>query len=659
MPSKRGARKAARDGTRLAGIGDYAAALAAFDHAAAEYREHLTYRTDPDAQRDLVDLLEKTAASRAAAGDRPGAAAALAERLRHLTDLGEPARDLAAAGLDLADAHLSAGHLLSAATVADDAVRAHDHSRTAEQREHDAFAEVACALARNARILAAAGDPDLAVGAADQSARMLLSLNEATESQRQHLRSALTLACRLHAAAGRQSLAAGAGRLLARHFGETGPAETEQARPLSLRGALEAASRLGTFGDTSLIDRLCPDPASHAAPPAISARCDPGLAAVALHAVAGAVELLQSSHAPVAWRLATEIHYLLTAADRQGERNLRLNFRDHGPTWLGMMLCLTGTAARSPALGADLAGVLEQLLERLRLRHASGGHDQAVAQRYIDHYRQRHLLAQVGLGVVVHRLTQVGGQAHGDLVVGFAERRVVAVERAQSPVGLAGGLGAPQFGDEPVVLGDDGLDPLVGRRGALVVEGGQAAVELFELRRDRGPLGRAHLPDRRVCGVDGRVAPAAAGLGLPFAPPGVVESFEPGFGCHRSASFELSDGVIDGGRQCVEPFAFVGQLLGVPFERVHGLQAAGQDLVDRLQAQAEAAQQQDLLEPQQFGLAVAADAAVADRGRGQQADRVVVPQRAGGDAGQLDHFGGRPGAHRDSLARRCALDVRS
>ena len=432
MPSRRVARKAARDADRLVRIGDHPAALAALEHAAAEYRSLLALRAAPDLQQELAAVLEQAASSHAETGDRSAAAAALTERLGLLSDLGEPAASLGRAGLDLAETHLAAGHLLSAATRADEAVR--DHDRADEHDSQDAFAGLAAALARNARILAVAGDPDLAAGAADQAARMLLTLTVPTGQQRRLLNDSLVLAVRLHGAAGRTSLAAGAQRLLDRHFPDTGRVRPETERPLSLRAALTAAARLGALGDTGLIDRLCPDPASRSAPPAISARCDPDLAAVALHAVAGAVEILQRSHAPIAWRMATEIHYLLVAAERQGERNLRLNFRDHGPTWLGMMLCLTGTAARSPALGADLAGVLEQLLERMRLRHAAGGHDQAAAERYIDHYRQRHLLGPrhrcAGRGARPERPT--GFRSGG---TGPAGRAVVTAERAGRPPG--------------------------------------------------------------------------------------------------------------------------------------------------------------------------------------------------------------------------------
>ncbi|HLU29358.1 MAG TPA: hypothetical protein VKZ65_13020 [Glycomyces sp.] len=391
MPNKRHARKTHREAARSASAGDHRSALTGYRHAAAEYRAYLRFRFDDDpARTELADLLGHIAEAESALGRHAGAAAALTERLACLRELDHSRSQLNGAELDLAEAHLRAGHLLSAAAAADGATRSYDR-RDAADPASPVFAEMAAALARNARILRRTADPDLAVGAADQAARMLLALPAHTEDEqrRSHLRTALGLAVELHTAAGRTAHARTAARLLAERFPDAAPDGTRGAPPLTLRAALTAAARLGAFADANLVDRLCPDPAAHDAPLSIASRCEPGLAPVALHAIGGAVATLRGSHSAVAWRMATEVHYLLAAADRAGERNLRLNFRDHGPVWLGMLMALTGTAERRPDLAADLAGVVSGLLERLRSRHAADGPLAEEAAAFVAAHRLR------------------------------------------------------------------------------------------------------------------------------------------------------------------------------------------------------------------------------------------------------------------------------
>ncbi|WP_026925150.1 hypothetical protein [Glycomyces arizonensis] len=398
MPNKRHARKTHRDAARLASAGNHRTALTGYHRAAAEYRAHLkTHGGDDAARGELAELLEHIADAEHALGDHARGAAALTERLVHLRELDRPRTLIAVAELDLAEAHLRAGHLLSAAVRGDDAVRSYDRRDAADPASSE-FGHLAAALARNARILHRTADPDLAVGAADQAARMILAMPDEIEdtARLDYLRDVLGLAVELHTAAGRAAYARSAASLLAKHFPDAGPAAAVGGPPLTLRAALTAAGRLGAFADANLIDRLCPDPVAHDAPPAVSARCDPGLAPVALHAVAVAVDDLRSSHPALAWRMATEIHYLLSAADREGERNLRLNFRDHGPVWLGMLMALTDAVARRPNLAADLAGVLAELLERLRSRHAADGVLVAAAMKFIEVYGPRRLLRRGG-----------------------------------------------------------------------------------------------------------------------------------------------------------------------------------------------------------------------------------------------------------------------
>ncbi len=390
MPSKRHARRMHRDAARLASTGNHRTALAGYRRAAAEYRAYLQTRTgDHTARTELVDLLADVSTAEQALNEHARSAAALTERLDHLRELDRPRAQIAAAELDVAETHLQSGHLLTAATRADSAVRSHSR-RDAADPHTAAFWDLATALARNARILHRTADPDLAVGAADQAVRMLLAAPDRDRDPRgrDYLRDALGLAVELHTAAGRTAYARTAARLFESRFPEAGPAAAAAAAPpLTLRAALTAAGRLGVFTEANLIDRLCPDPVAPDAPPAVTARCDPGLAPIALHAIGPAVVDLRTSHPSLAWRMATEIHYLLTAADREGERNLRSNFRDHGPVWLGMLMALTEGVARRPNLAADLSAVVTDLLGRMRSRYAGEGPLVEAAQRFVNAHR--------------------------------------------------------------------------------------------------------------------------------------------------------------------------------------------------------------------------------------------------------------------------------
>lgn len=397
MPNRRHARRTHRDAAKLAAAGNHQGALAVYAHAEGEFRGCLAvHPEDRGTRSDFADLLADLAASHTAVGEVAEAYAAQRERVAVTAGLQVGPVERAAARLDLAEAAVAAGRLLTAATEADAALGLLDDVDAADPAS-PGFATLGDAIARAARVYARAADPDLAVGAADQAARMLIAARRHAEpvgsgvldGTAELLRDSLRLAAALHAAAGRPSHASGAADLLVRHFpGATPPTAPI---PLSFRAALETAMRMGAFGDGRLIDRLCPDPAGRDAPATISARCDPGLAAVALHAAEPAIDALAPTHPNLAWRIATEVHYLLTAADRLGERNLHLNFRDHGPAWLAMLMALTATGKQGPIL-ADLAAALAELCERLRTRHAAADHEPLVvaANRFIaDHGDRR------------------------------------------------------------------------------------------------------------------------------------------------------------------------------------------------------------------------------------------------------------------------------
>ncbi|MCC3763234.1 hypothetical protein K3N28_09140 [Glycomyces sp. TRM65418] len=393
MPNRRHARRTHRDAAKLAAAGNHQGALAVYAHAEGEFRGCLAVHPEDRATRsDFAELLADLAASHTAVGELVEAYAAQRERVAIATGLEVGSVERAAVRLDLAEAAVRAGRYLTAATEADAALSLLDDV-DAGHPGSPGFLTLADAIARAARVFYRAADPDLAVGAADQAARMLIAAGPVPAGATPNgtvelLRDSLRLAAALHAAAGRTRLARGASDLLAKHCPGAGPVTAPA--PLTLRGALETAARMGAFLDTGLIERLCPDPAGRAAPPTVSARCDLGFAAVALHAAEPAVDALAATHPNLAWRIATEVHYLLIAADRQGERNLHLNFRDHGPAWLAMLMALAGTGKQGPIMH-DLATALAELCERLQTRHAAARHEQRfiAALRFVEAFRDR------------------------------------------------------------------------------------------------------------------------------------------------------------------------------------------------------------------------------------------------------------------------------
>jgi hypothetical protein len=373
MPNRRHARRTHRDAARLAAADNHQGALAVYASAAAEYRGCLAVHPGDTATRaDFADLLADRARSHTAVGETTEAYLAQRERVAMVTALDTAPTQRSGARMDFAEAAARVGRYLTAATEADAAVSLLDETDPTDPHS-PGFADLAAALARAARVFHRAADPDLAVGAADQAARMLIAVDIGGDL----LRDSLRLAAGLHAAAGRVPLARGAADLLAKRFPDVEPVAA--GAPLTLRGALQAAVRAGAFTDPALIDRLCPDPAGRTAAPTVSARCDLGLAAVALHAAETAVDVFARTrpHPGLAWRIATEVHYLLTAADRQAERNLHLNFRDHGPSWLATLMALTVTGERGPIM-VDLAETLAELCERLHTRHAAADHEPLI-----------------------------------------------------------------------------------------------------------------------------------------------------------------------------------------------------------------------------------------------------------------------------------------
>jgi tetratricopeptide (TPR) repeat protein len=270
------------------------------------------------------------------------------------------------------------------------------------------------ALAVNADVLAAYGDPDLAVGSADRSIRLYLARDVDDPADVAQLRRALAVAIAVHSAQGRHDLAEQAGAVARRVGGLAGPAPTvlgTQTRApvlaVTVATALEAARlRLDRqpprIGDRTVVrpavdaelvvplDRLLVPlgPGDRAADTA--ARLGGTLAWMAaqllpLDPVGGA-------------RLGLEAHALLAGASRLESATLRHQLPVLGPAWAAALLTCSrwAEAERDPALALDLAawaaGVAEQLFPATLVDLEA----QAVALDVLDHHGR--LLAQQGDG---------------------------------------------------------------------------------------------------------------------------------------------------------------------------------------------------------------------------------------------------------------------
>ena len=148
--------------------------------------------------------------------------------------------------------------------------------------------------------------------------------------------------------------------------------------------------------------------------------------------------------------------------------------------------------------------------------------------------------------------------------------------------------------------------------------------------------------------VDHLVAVALARLRLVRV---VLEPLEDLLRCHPVSLLDARDGAVDGGDEPVEPGLLAAQLLAVPGQDLDGAGPALplEHLRDGVQAEPEAAQQQDLLQAQQLGLAVPAQPALAAAGRAEQPDRVVVAQGPRGHAGLPGDLRDRPHAAAPSV----------
>lgn len=381
------ARKAAR-------VGNPETAAQAQEAAVAVQRRLVA--ADPDEPRhreQLGHILYALGRSRTDAGRPDDAVTALDEAeavylaLPRRFPVGDRVADVQARR---ATAYGLAGAGASAMVDAQSAV-VHHRVHAPDDPDDPAQLALARALAVNSDVLAAYGDPDLAVGSADRAVRLVLrqlpdwrGTPDAAEHAA-HLRQALTVAVTVHTAHGRADLAAQA-RTVAQRLGpDRRPAATvlagrqRSARPPALRvtvaSALRAAQLLGRpeprVGDRAVVrpavdvelvvplDRVLMSIGAGATSADAAARLGRSLAGLAADLLPG------DPRAGI--RLGLEAHVLLAGASRLESTALRHQLPAYGPGWARILLACSrrAEADRDPALALDLAawagGVAEQL----------------------------------------------------------------------------------------------------------------------------------------------------------------------------------------------------------------------------------------------------------------------------------------------------------
>lgn len=280
--------------------------------------------------------------------------------------------------------------------------------------------DLARVLAINADVLAAYGDPDLAVGSADQAVRLYLrqatAINAAPDAgvHVAHLRRAVAIAVAVHAAHGREDLAEQAASIDRRIDAGQQPLRTVLAerlrspKPPELRvtvaSALAGAHRRGRdvpwIGDRPVVrpaveaelvvplDRVLTALGTGSGSADAAARLGRTLAGLA-------ADLLQADP-DGGCRLGMEAHTLLAGASRLESAALRYQLPVYGPPWAAVLLACSRRAEldRDPALALDLAawagGVAEQLFPATLVDVES----RTVAIAVLDHHGR--LLADRG-----------------------------------------------------------------------------------------------------------------------------------------------------------------------------------------------------------------------------------------------------------------------
>jgi hypothetical protein len=114
------------------------------------------------------------------------------------------------------------------------------------------------------------------------------------------------------------------------------------------------------------------------------------------------------------------------------------------------------------------------------------------------------------------------------------------------------------------------------------------------------------------------------------------KSFKESFFAHKFVSFQIVDGVVHGLDQAFQPpgLFLQGFLVRVQCPQYIEI-TASHDLLDLVQRDVQFTIEQDLLQPQQGLLPVVAIAVIADTGRLEKPDRIIMMQGARRDARQF------------------------
>jgi hypothetical protein len=394
----RRARAAAREGRFTA--------AAAAQRAAADAVRTAARPGDTRADHTLGQVLGELADSLLSAGEPADAVGALDEAEDALGRLPRrhPVADLVAdVQVRRALAYGLAGAGASAVVDAQSAVL---HRRAA------GGPALARALAVNADVLAAYGDPDLAVGSADRAIRLYLAREVDDPTDIAHLRRALAVAVAVHTAHGRHDLADQAGAVARRIGGLTGPAPTvlgtrpqAPAFPATVASALDAARLRLDRQPPRIGDRAVVRPAVDVelvvpldrvlVPLGPGDRATDAAARLGAALARTAVQLLPLDPVRGA-RLGLEAHALLAGASRLESEVLRRQLPELGPAWASALLGCSrrAEADRDPELALDLAawagGVAEQLFPATLVDREA----RLVAVAVLDHHGR--LLAEQG-----------------------------------------------------------------------------------------------------------------------------------------------------------------------------------------------------------------------------------------------------------------------
>jgi hypothetical protein len=399
-----------RRGAAEARAGRYAAAAEAQRAAAEAIRA-----ADGPAHAALGDVLRELGVSLTRAGDAAAAAIALEEAeeaYERLPPRRFPVADLVASvQTRRATAYGLAGAGGSAVVDAQSAVL-HYRSRAAAEPADARRRELARALATNADVLAAYGDPDLAVGSADLAIRLGLALPGGADAHAGLLRRALSVAIAVHAAHGRHDLADQAGAVARRVGGLAGPAPTVLgARPrapalaVTVATALDAARRRldrppPRIGDRSVVRPAVDVELAVPLDRALVPLGPGGRAADAAARLGGTLAGIAIALLPLdpvgGARLGLEAHALLAGASRLESPLLRHQLPALGPPWAEVLLACSrrAEADRDPALALDLAAWAGGLAEQLFPATLVDRETRTVAVAVFDHHGR--LLAEHG-----------------------------------------------------------------------------------------------------------------------------------------------------------------------------------------------------------------------------------------------------------------------